>query len=69
VSGTGRLVLGGCKIARKGEVESGGSSSWGETEMLVTGGVGDCGAVGTTPREETTTTGQQHNTRQKWVQQ
>ncbi len=37
VIGIGRLVLGGCRMARKGEVEFGGSRSWGGTGMLVTG--------------------------------
>ncbi len=40
VIGIGRLVLGGCRMARKGNVEFGGSKSWGGTGMLVTGGWG-----------------------------
>ncbi len=46
VRGIGRLVLGGCKIARKGEVEFGGSRSWVGNGMLETGMIGDSGAVG-----------------------
>jgi hypothetical protein len=42
----GRLVLRGCKIARNGEVEFGGSRSCDDTGMLATGILGEVSAVG-----------------------
>jgi hypothetical protein len=46
VRGIGRLVFGGCKIARNGDVEFGGSRSWVGTGMLETGVVDETGTVG-----------------------
>jgi hypothetical protein len=46
VRGIGRLVLGGCKIARNGDVEFGGSRSWVGTGVLDTGIVDETGTVG-----------------------
>jgi hypothetical protein len=46
VRGIGRLVLGGCKIARNGDVEFGGSKSWAGTGMLDTGLVDEIGTMG-----------------------
>ena len=46
VRGIGRLVLGGCKIARNGDVEFGGSRSWAGTAMLDTGLVDEIGTMG-----------------------
>jgi hypothetical protein len=46
VRGIGRLVLGGCKIARNEDVEFGGSRSWVGTGMLDTGIVYETGTVG-----------------------